>query len=76
VGKGHRKPASAAGERNDKVVHAVGAVGKWEVALGGTGKASSRLKDPPKKDWLLNEKVARNVEFEVQPFTHLRAESG
>ena len=75
MGKGHRKLASAVGERHDKVVHVVDTVGKWEVALGGTGKASSRLKDP-KKDWLLNEEVARNVEFEVQPFTCSCAESG
>ena len=42
MGKGHRKLASAAGERHDEVAHVVGAVGKWEVALGGTGEGHTR----------------------------------
>jgi hypothetical protein len=42
VGKGYGKPASAAGERHNEVARAVGAVGKWEVASGGTGKGHAR----------------------------------
>ena len=42
VGKGHSKLASAAGERHDEVARAVGAVGKREVASGGTGEGHAR----------------------------------
>ena len=42
VGKGHGKPVSAAGKRHDEVACAVGAVGKWEVASGGTGEGHTR----------------------------------